>query len=396
MKSFIYNTTLLLIIIPMLFIPTDVILISSNSGIVLAPSLEERGVVAFENQSLESSDWFSTIKETIQKEEYYITYAEEMKAYQSPNRAQNLRFIFNSDGFTAKPRTTKIPLFDVNDQTLREDDKQYRQIEDWQVQLQVYGYGRGNQINGFSGKELTVHQNKAFIEDQGLKIDYENSADGMRQNFIVKEKPEGSGLLKLKVHTETVLTMRVGPDAVVFINKASNEEMKYNSLKVWDSEKKTLDAHFTKETSNCFAIVVHDENAVYPVTIDPLSTTADWTLLFIQDYSEYGFSVSTAGDVNGDGYSDVIVGAYLYDWQFQDEGRAFVYHGSTGGLPVSADWSARGNQEGAWFGYSVATAGDVNGDGYSDVIVGAPKYEIGESLEGPTKVMVDLISLAKA
>ena len=92
--------------------------------------------------------------------------------------------------------------------------------------------------------------------------------------------------------------------------------------------------------------------------------------------------MATAGDVNGDGYADVIVGAFGYDNGQADEGRAFVYHGSAGGLSGSAAWTAESDQAGAWFGSSVATAGDVNGDGYADVIVGAPYYDNGQTDEG--------------
>ena len=92
--------------------------------------------------------------------------------------------------------------------------------------------------------------------------------------------------------------------------------------------------------------------------------------------------MATAGDVNGDGYSDVIVGAPRYDNGQTDEGRAFVYHGSAAGLAPPPAWTAEGNQAGADFGGSVATAGDVNGDGYSDVIVGAPVYDNGQTDEG--------------
>ncbi|MBN2677470.1 MAG: FG-GAP repeat protein, partial [Anaerolineaceae bacterium] len=90
----------------------------------------------------------------------------------------------------------------------------------------------------------------------------------------------------------------------------------------------------------------------------------------------------TAGDVNGDGFSDVIVGALYYDNGQTDEGGAFVYHGSAAGLSLSADWNAEGDQENAWFGYSVGTAGDVNGDSFSDVIVGACYYDNGQENEG--------------
>ncbi len=75
--------------------------------------------------------------------------------------------------------------------------------------------------------------------------------------------------------------------------------------------------------------------------------------------------------MNGDGFADVIVGAPDYDNGHEDEGRAFVYHGSAIGLSPTPAWTAEAEQVSSNFGGSVASAGDVNGDGYSDVIVGA-------------------------
>jgi len=121
---------------------------------------------------------------------------------------------------------------------------------------------------------------------------------------------------------------------------------------------------------------------VYHGSATGLSTTADWTAESDQVSAYFGYSVGTAGDVNGDGYSDVIVGAYEYTNVQTDEGRAYVYHGSAAGLSTTADWIAESDQGGALFGWSVGTAGDVNGDGYSDVIVGARYYDTGETNEG--------------
>jgi hypothetical protein len=99
---------------------------------------------------------------------------------------------------------------------------------------------------------------------------------------------------------------------------------------------------------------------------------ADPSWQFISDKANtwFGSSVGDAGDVNADGYGDIIVGAYRFDGLQADAGAAVVFLGSAGGLGAPG-WSAVGRQAGAFFGVSAAGAGDVNGDGASDVIVGA-------------------------
>jgi hypothetical protein len=95
-----------------------------------------------------------------------------------------------------------------------------------------------------------------------------------------------------------------------------------------------------------------------------------------------GWSVASAGDVNGDGYADVIVGIPFFDGGQSDEGRAYLYFGSPSGLSFTSGWTAESNNIGAQYGTSVANAGDVNGDGYTDVIVGAPYFDNGQLDEG--------------
>lgn len=102
------------------------------------------------------------------------------------------------------------------------------------------------------------------------------------------------------------------------------------------------------------------------------SATAEhpWTAEGNQTNSYFGGSVSTAGDVDGDGFDDVIVGAVYYDHGETDEGAAFVYRGSPRGPGTKPAWTAEGNQPSGQFGLSVSTAGDVNADGYGDVVIG--------------------------
>jgi len=88
----------------------------------------------------------------------------------------------------------------------------------------------------------------------------------------------------------------------------------------------------------------------------------------------FGYSVASAGDVNGDGYEDVIVGAYI-DHPSAYPGRAYLYEGSAHGLGKTDSWNSSGDgYTDGYFGRSVAGAGDVNGDGYDDVIVGCPRH----------------------
>jgi hypothetical protein len=84
----------------------------------------------------------------------------------------------------------------------------------------------------------------------------------------------------------------------------------------------------------------------------------------------FGTSVASAGDVNGDGFADVVVGARGISGQ-NLSGAAYVYLGGPGGLSSSATSLQGPAIANSAFGASVASAGDVNRDGYADVVVGA-------------------------
>ena len=116
---------------------------------------------------------------------------------------------------------------------------------------------------------------------------------------------------------------------------------------------------------------------MYHGSASGLGSSPAWTAESNQATALFGASVALAGDVNGDGYADVIVGAYQFDNGSTDEGRAYVYHGSPSGLGSSPAWTEECDDAFSSFGYAVATAGDVNADGYSDVIIGAPEQDLG-------------------
>ena len=102
-----------------------------------------------------------------------------------------------------------------------------------------------------------------------------------------------------------------------------------------------------------------------------IDTTADVFLTgeAADDYFGW-YNISSAGDVNNDGFDDVIVGACRNDTAGSNAGRAYIYYGGSS-MDSIADVILTGEAAGDYFGYSLASAGDVNDDGFDDVIVGA-------------------------
>ena len=156
----------------------------------------------------------------IKSAEYDMAWQNHASAYQSPNREQNLRFTYFSDGFSAEPR--ELP-----------DDG----VVPWRLGIRLEALGKSSlpsaPIHLDGG--LETDKNVASLRNPEIEIQYINAPEGMRQNFLIKSRPEGleSLVLDFAVELEN-LSMDVDPlrNHVSFLaNQGSNEAMRYTDLK---------------------------------------------------------------------------------------------------------------------------------------------------------------------
>ena len=326
---------------------------------VVAP-LEQQ--IAIPPAASEAS-WLSRVQDAIVAKEYEAGHNGE--GLQAPNRAHNLRIYFEPTGIRVLDRTAAgSPAL---------------------LALRLAGVGRGERLAPVLPGEPSNEGARVEIRRPGLVEWYENAPAGLEQGFTLAERPEGDGALVLELMVERAQASLQGER--VILRAPGGRRLAYGGLYAVDAEGRELAAQLAVPEPGRVRIVLADGGAVYPVTVDPLLTeTADTRLELGQGSARLGESVSGAGDVNGDGYDDVIVGAYYYDAGQTREGAAFVFLGSASGVadgnPVTAHAQLESDQASAYLGASVAGAGDINGDGYADVIVGAYQYDAGQNDEG--------------
>lgn len=321
-----------------------------------------------------NTNWFSSASDHIRELENAFYPTKEKKHYQVANAANRIAFNISENGYTA---------YQVKEQY---------QHASWTMQFKLLGASRKKTF-WTPGSVCQTATDEAMLRYvyKNMEVQYTNTAEGLRQNFIINKKPAGKSTIKIRIAITGDLKASLTNNSLQFrVNDSTKQTvLLYEDLKVWDNQYQPLPASMKLE-NDILIIEVDDAKAQYPITIDPINKAPDWKtntngllaglgLTAPQILSSlYGYAVCGVGDVNDDGYGDVAVSApaligVLNGSSLASVGAVFVYYGSATGLSPTPAKMLQPNSAvaGALFGMSI-DAGDVTGDGINDIVVGAP------------------------
>jgi len=318
-------------------------------------------------------DWLTGVRGRIDATEYAVRAQD--GGLTAPNRAQGLRVTWEPDGgVVLRPRGGPAgPLTAAHGS--------------WTLRLRTAGWGRGDgrvettaarpvpgacRSDGVEGVDGGCLRRVEIARPDLLEW-WENRPDGLEQAWVVEQAPPGRDPLRVDVAIDG-MQATVDDRGTSALLAGDGGWLRYGSLVAWDARGRSLPVWLEPSQAG-LAVRVDDAGARYPVTVDPLLTSAGWTTLGGQADARLGSSVAGVGDVDGDGWDDLVVGAAFYDGGQDHEGAAFLFQGSASGPSTVATWMAEGDEVWATFGRAVAGAGDLNCDGFADVAVGAPYYD---------------------
>ncbi|MEY3284431.1 MAG: hypothetical protein RIR86_2444, partial [Acidobacteriota bacterium] len=246
----------------------------------------------------------------------------------------------------------------------------------WGLELVSYGVGRAQiSVEKSTPAVEAVTREITYGWDDNLKEWYRNHDRGFEHGYTIQRRPQVSGEnglleLNLKVRGDLGVIGMEGERSVVFGKRSGKALLRYSDLKVIDAKGEEFKARFQRDGEECFKIVVDDQEAVYPITIDPTITQQAYLKASNTDGGDgFGTSVaisrativvgaagedSNATGVNGDGNNNSAA----------ESGAAYVFVRTEGTWSQQAYLKASNGVSDDRFGASVAISGET-------IVVGA-------------------------
>jgi len=243
------------------------------------------------------------------------------------------------------------------------------QDERWQWGLRLRGYGyAGHEQALLQPHQVNVTANQLRYQWDGALVEqYDHTANGLKQTWTLRQRPPGDATeqsLQLQLQLSGNLAAQLnGAAGLTLQNEQGQVQLYYGGLYVHDARGQTMAAHF-QLTQTGLTVVVAEEEATYPLTIDPLAQQAYLKASNTDAGDEFGMSVALSGNT-------AIVGAWKEDSNasgvngnqadnsLADAGAAYIFVRNGTTWTQQAYLKASNPQAGANFGYSVAVLGDT-------------------------------------
>jgi len=240
------------------------------------------------------SDWMTRVQAGIRDHEYLFergpaTYRPELGVlWQAPNRALDLRLYLDDEGVEILERSADgAPTL---------------------VRLALTGWGRGEELDRRPAGALSEDSGRVERLRGGLIETYANSSAGLEFGWEIDAAPAGDGPLVFVIEIEHASARPRGGG--VEIVSETGRRLLLQAARAYDRDGRALSAELVVAGRNRLELRLENNQISSPLRIKTLLTgVADHTLEANQAAASLGSVVSTAGDVNGDGFDDIIIGA---------------------------------------------------------------------------------------
>ncbi len=247
--------------------------------------------------------------------------------------------------------------------------------DDWRYEMGELRLGRGDALQPLGAPQgAEVRDERVSLRyEGGLTERYDHRQQGLEHSVVVSKRAPGAGALVVAWQVKGArLEARAQGRELAAFDASGRHRLSWNKLIVRDASGRALPSRMVAQ-GQLLRYEIDDAKAVYPIVIDPIAAMPAQIIEGDTAQVEFAAKLFSAGDVNGDGLADALIGQHGYNGTFTNEGRALVFLGTATGLSATAAYTIEGGAAQQLTGFAAA-AGDIDGDGRDDLFVTSPLH----------------------